>query len=163
MVVVICLGEIKEPWECVSSFVRVRWWPGGRCLWWHFRSLQETFGYSAAGKHSCPLLYSPPSRHSSSLCSKTTILSSLQANKQRDVHEESIESDAQVRSVNNSALQNQGCLCVFLFEGVTVTWLRTGAQACEAPSCLCVLKGVLCNRCHGWLTLSSGSICRQLL
>lgn len=42
-----------------------------------------------------PLL--PTSLHSSHLCSKTTLLSFLQANKQKDVHHDSIESDAQVR------------------------------------------------------------------
>lgn len=39
----------------------------------------------------------PPSLRSYSLCSKSTILSSLQANKQREIHGESIESDAKVR------------------------------------------------------------------
>lgn len=73
------------------------------------------------------------------------ILSSLQANKQRDIHEESIENDAQVRSASNSALRNQTCLCVLLFEGVSVTCLRTGAKAYTVrPLCICVFRRRCC-------------------
>lgn len=42
---------------CACVFLRVWWRPGGGCFWWHLRSLQETSGYSAAGKS--PLLLLP--------------------------------------------------------------------------------------------------------
>lgn len=146
--------SFSEPWKCASSFVRVRLWTGGRYLWWHFRSLPETFGYSPAGKLSCPLLYSPsPPLFFSLLQNNSTISFSLQANKQRDIQENIIESDAQVRSAKNSALCGQGCLCAFLFEDVSSrVWVLELKPTPWGPFCLCFDEGAMQP-----LTPSSGS------
>lgn len=47
---------------CLCVYLRVWCWLGGGYMWGHFRSLQETFGYSAAGKLdpllSCSIVFS---------------------------------------------------------------------------------------------------------
>lgn len=89
-------------------------------MWRHLRSLQETFGYSAAGKLG-PLI-------SSSLVSPFAALNRivllLQASRQTGIQEGEIENDAQVSQQKILTFHRQWRLC-FLFDQVTITcsWL----------------------------------------
>lgn len=137
---------------CVSHGFRVRWRPGGRYFWWHLRSLQETSGYSAAGK---PHLTSPL------LCS--SLLSSLLLKEMFCLLLRPTGRGAFKKKVLRAMLRWVSCLpqvstfssmmCLFSSEGVTCV--------CGQGLCACVYWCAVQLQCNDVMAPSSVALAEE--